>query len=115
MVFLGAFLVGGLLCALFEAVSQVTKVKPPVLLAAGIALGALCGALGVADALTQVAGAGYGIMVMGFGTAVFDAASKAIAGDCLAAMVLAGVVVALTIIGIACGAGHRMRQQHKLH
>lgn len=109
MVFVMAFLVGGLLCVLFEVVSQATKVAPPILLALGIVLGALCGALGVADLLTDVAGAGYSVMVIGFGTAVFGAAIQAIAGDWLAAGVLVAVVIALTLIGLACGIGHRVR------
>lgn len=109
MVFLMAFIVGGLLCALFEIVSQATKVAPPVLLTIGVALGALLGALGVADALTGIAGAGYGVMVIGFGTAVFGAASQAIAGQWLGVGVLAVVVAVLTVIGLVCGAGHRAR------
>lgn len=109
MVFLMAFIVGGLLCALFEAISQATKVAPPVLLTIGVALGALFGALGLADALTGVAGAGYGVMVIGFGSAVFGAASQAIAGQWLGVGILVGVVVILTVIGLVCGAGHRAR------
>lgn len=106
MVFVMAFIVGGFMCALFELISQAVKVTPSVLLTIGIATGALFGALGIADALTEQAGAGYGIMVIGFGGAVFGAANQAMAGEWLAAGVLVVVVAALTVVGLACGAAH---------
>lgn len=100
MGFVLAFVIGGLVCAVFELVSHLVKVKVPVLLLIGVALGGLFGACGIAAALLGWGGAGFGIMVVGFGNGVYQAAVSAFAGDALPAVLVVGEVVILSVIGI---------------
>lgn len=104
-----AFLLGGCLCAAFQVIGDYTKAIPPKILLLGIAGGALMAALRLSTALGAFGGAGFGVMVIGFGEGVFMAVQSALAGNWLPAAVNLGVVIALSLIGIVCGAAHLAR------
>lgn len=65
MMFVQAFLVGGLLCAIFQTALMFTKIGVPRLLIIGLALGGLGSAFGLCDMLSAFGGAGFSVMVVG--------------------------------------------------
>ncbi len=99
-----AFILGGCLCALFQVIGNYTKAAPPKILLLGIAAGAFLSALGVTSALGAFGGAGIGIMVIGFGEAVFMSVQAALMGNWMPALTTVGVVLALSILGSISGA-----------
>ena len=106
MSFIWAFVAGGIVCALFEAVNQLVKIKPPHLLLIGVVIGGLMGATGIVAAVLAFGGAGFGIMVTGFGNGVYQAAAAAFAGDPLPAVLAFLEVAILTCIGILASRLH---------
>lgn len=113
MEFVLAFIIGGLVCAVFELVSQLLKkAKVPVILLCGVCIGGLLSALGAAGVLLGWGGAGYGIMVVGFANGVYQAAVSAFQGDLLPAVLVVGEVVILSVIGILSSIAHeRVRRR----
>lgn len=63
LVFPLAFLVGGLLCALFQIVFLIVKCKPVWILMTAWCCGALFAPLGVSGALANFAGQGFSVMI----------------------------------------------------
>ena len=70
---IAAFFIGGAFCAAFQVIQDYTGSIPPRILLVGIGAGALAAALGIMGALGAFAGAGTGILVIGFGEAVYMA------------------------------------------
>lgn len=101
-----AFLVGGLICAVFEVIGELTGIKVPHFLLIGVLLGGIFGACGIAQALMNCGGAGFGVMVIGFGNGVFQAFIEAFSGNGLPLLLVLVEVVALTAIGIIAAIIH---------
>ena len=108
-----AFVVGGAVCALFELIAQLTHAKPPVLLTLGVIGGGVLGATGVINACLAAGDAGFGIMVVGFGNGVYQAAVQLFNGSPLA-MVLAIVEVAVMVaVGVLGSTVYRRVHREK--
>lgn len=105
MEFINAFLLGGTLCVIFQAVMMVTKIDPPKLLIAGCAIGALLTVFGITPVLMQWGGAGLAIMIIDAGEAFVGATMAAWAGDFSVALLVAGILVAVSTLGIIAGYG----------
>lgn len=103
MMYFTAFMMGGILCALFEIFARFTKLDPPHVLVLGIALGALLTPFGMMDALGQWGGAGLAIMVIGAGQALTGTTMALLGGNPAPILIILVLFVALTIIGIAAG------------
>lgn len=103
MMFINAFILGGILCALFQVFMIFTKLDPPRILILGFTLGALLSPYGMMDALSQWGGAGLPIMVMGAGNAVFGATMALLRGNFIPIVTLLCIFIILTLIGIAAG------------
>ncbi len=58
MMFLKAFVVGGLICVVGQLLIDLTKLTPAKILVSFVCLGVLLGAFGVYDKLVDFAGAG---------------------------------------------------------
>ena len=106
MSFICAFVAGGLVCAIFEAIGLLTNIKVPRLLLIGVIVGGLLGATGLVEPILGFGGAGFGIMVTGFGNGVYQAAVSALSGDALPAILTLLEVVILTCIGIVAARIH---------
>ena len=78
---IAAFFIGGAFCAAFQVIQDYTGSIPPRILLVGIGAGALAAALGIMGALGAFAGAGTGILVIGFGEAVYMAVQGLLQGD----------------------------------
>ena len=107
MAFLMAFLVGGILCALFQVALMVTKLDVPKLLIIGLALGGIGTAVGFCDWLAGVGGAGFSVMVVGAAQAIFNALMALFGGVWLPICVVIAICAALTVFGLAAGAVYR--------
>lgn len=104
-----AFFIGGAFCAFFQVINDYTKSIPPKILLIGIGAGALAAALGIMGALGGFAGAGTGILVIGFGEAVFMAIQGLLAGDWTGVITNFVVLVVFCLMGVVAGAGHLAR------
>ncbi|MFA6808446.1 MAG: SpoVA/SpoVAEb family sporulation membrane protein [Eubacteriales bacterium] len=104
--YISAFILGGIICALFQVFMMFTKLDPPRILILGFALGALLTPFGMMDALGQWGGAGLVIMVMTAGNAVAGATVALLGGNPMPIIMIFGIFVALTIIGLGAGFLH---------
>jgi hypothetical protein len=101
--YISAFLLGGILCALFQVFMMFTKLDVPRVLILGFALGALLTPYGMMDGLGQWGGAGLVIMVMSAGNAVAGATMALLGGNPVPIILVLGIFVSLTLIGLAAG------------
>ncbi|MDE6125158.1 MAG: stage V sporulation protein AE [Eubacterium sp.] len=78
MIFLYAFLVGGIICVIGQLLIDLTKMTPARILVLFVCLGVLFGAFGWYDKLVDFAGAGATIPLMGFGNSLANGIKEAI-------------------------------------
>ncbi|MDR1329776.1 MAG: SpoVA/SpoVAEb family sporulation membrane protein [Oscillospiraceae bacterium] len=76
--FLKVFFVGGVLCAVGQLLIDKTKLTPARILTAYAVAGVVLGAAGVYGPLVKWAGAGAGVPLTGFGSALAEGVKKAI-------------------------------------
>lgn len=74
LMYLKVFLVGGLLCALGEAIILKTKLTPARILVVYITAGVILSAIGLYGPLAKFAGAGATVPLTGFGHALAQGA-----------------------------------------
>ena len=78
MIFLKAFIVGGLICLVGQILIDNTKLTPARILVLFVCLGVLLGAFGVYDKLVDFAGAGATIPLTGFGNSLANGVKEAV-------------------------------------
>ena len=78
MIFLKAFLVGGLICVVGQLLIDFTKLTPARILVLFVVMGVVLGGLGLYQALVDWAGAGATVPLTGFGNALAQGVKKAI-------------------------------------
>lgn len=78
MIFLKAFIVGGLICVMGQLLIDVTKLTPARILVTFVCLGVLLGGLGIYDKLVEFAGAGATIPLTGFGNTLANGVKEAV-------------------------------------
>lgn len=103
MIYLNAFLLGGILCVLGQLALMYTKLDPPKILICGLTLGAILTPFGMIGQLVEWGGAGMVVMVVGAGEAFYSATTAAIAGNWMPTFILLGIIVVLLLLGIAAG------------
>ncbi len=81
MIFLKAFLVGGLLCAVGQILIDTTKLTPARILVAFVVIGVVLGALGVYKPLVEWAGCGATVPLTGFGYLLAKGTREAVVKD----------------------------------
>jgi hypothetical protein len=104
MIYLNAFLLGGTICVIFQIMLMVSKVDPPRILIFGFFLGAILTPLGIAPALARAGQAGIAMLVVNAGQASEGTAEGLLAGAPLNFILVIGLFIALTLIGICGGA-----------
>lgn len=104
MMLVQAFLVGGLLCAIFQTALMFTKIGIPKLLIIGLALGGLGSAFGLCDMLSAFGGAGFSVMVVGAAQAIFNAIMALFGGAWLPICIVSAIFAVLTVFGLIAGA-----------
>ncbi|MCL2540693.1 MAG: SpoVA/SpoVAEb family sporulation membrane protein [Firmicutes bacterium] len=103
MLYLKVFAVGGLICLIGQVLIITTKITPARILVAFVLAGVLLEGIGVYKYITEFAGAGAIVPIVGFGAAIAKGAIEMGAADGIMG-VLAGGLVA-TAAGIAAAVG----------
>lgn len=81
MDYVHAFWVGGLICALVQILLDKTKLLPGRVMVLLVCSGALLSAIGIYQPLTDFAGAGASVPLLGFGQVLWKGMKKAIDQD----------------------------------
>ncbi len=76
--YLWAFVIGGLLCAVGEALIDYTKLTPARILVSYVVAGVVLGALGLYRPLVEFAGAGASVPLTGFGNVLVEGVKQAV-------------------------------------
>ncbi|MBE6802715.1 MAG: SpoVA/SpoVAEb family sporulation membrane protein [Ruminococcaceae bacterium] len=79
MIFLKAFIVGGLICVVGQILIDKTKLTPGRILVLYVVTGVVLGALGVFEPLEKFAGSGATVPLLGFGANLAKGTAEAIA------------------------------------
>ena len=107
MMFLKAFIVGGLICVLGQLLIDLTKLTPAKILVMFVCLGVVLGGLGIYQHLIDFAGAGATVPLTGFGAALAKGVKEAVQKDGFLGVVTGGLqacaagVTVATISGLA--------------
>ena len=78
MIFLKAFIVGGLICVIGQLLIDFTKLTPARILVLFVCLGVLLGGIGIYDKLVDFAGAGATVPLTGFGNSLAQGVKQAV-------------------------------------
>ena len=78
MIFLKAFIVGGLICLIGQILIDLTKLTPARILVTFVVVGVILGALGIYEPLVKWAGAGATVPLTGFGNTLVQGTKKAL-------------------------------------
>ena len=78
MIFLKAFIVGGLICAIGQILIDLTSLTPAKILVSFVVIGVVLGGIGVYKYVVDFAGAGATVPLIGFGNTLAEGTKKAI-------------------------------------
>ena len=78
MMFIKAFIVGGLICVIGQILMDKTKLTPGRILVMYVVAGVFLGAIGVFAPLKEFAGAGASVPLLGFGAALAEGTKEII-------------------------------------
>lgn len=78
MIFLKAFVFGGLICVVGQILMDYTKMTPARILVAFVILGVILGGLGLYQPFADWAGAGATVPLTGFGNALVQGTKQAV-------------------------------------
>lgn len=102
--FVFAFIVCGLLSAVFQAIMMLFKLKPPTVLVIGFSLGSILVPFDMMAPLEAAGGAGMSITVMGAGRATVSGWFTLFAGNAVPLITVICVFLSLAVIGLIAGA-----------
>ncbi len=105
MMFLKAFVVGGLICVVGQILIDLTKLTPARILVLFVCLGVLFGAFGWYDKLVDFAGAGATVPLTGFGNALANGVKKAISENGFTGIVTGGLTACAGGVTVAVVSG----------
>lgn len=118
MIYLRAFLVGGLLCLIGQILIDKTKLTPAKILTSYVVVGVLLGAVGVYEPLVKFGGAGATIPLTGFGYNLAKGVKKAVDADGFLGIftgglkAAAGGVTAAVVLGLLCSVIFRPKDKN---
>lgn len=78
MVYVSAFIVGGIICVIGQILMDTTKLTPARILVIFVTVGTILGAFGIYDKIVEIGGAGASIPLPGFGNSLAKGAIKAV-------------------------------------
>ena len=81
MIFLKAFVVGGLICVIGQLLLDLTKLTPGKILVGFVVAGVILGGVGVYSYVEDFAGAGATVTLLGFGAMLAKGTKEAIAAN----------------------------------
>ena len=94
MIYLYAFITGGLLCAAGQVLIDFTKLTPARILTAYVVSGVILGASGFYEKLTEFAGAGANVPLTGFGNTIAKGVRESIDRDGFTGIITGGLTAA---------------------
>ena len=110
LMFVKAFVVGGLICVVGQLLMSLTKLTSARILVLFVVLGVFLGALGVYKPLVDFAGAGATVPLTGFGYCLAKGVAKAVAEKGLLGALTGGLtataggIAAAVVIGVLMAA-----------
>ncbi|MBQ9887279.1 MAG: SpoVA/SpoVAEb family sporulation membrane protein [Lachnospiraceae bacterium] len=81
MIFIKAFVVGGIICALSQLLMEKTKMMPGRVMVLLVCLGCVLGAVGVYQPFIDWAGEGASLPLLGFGNSLWKGVKEGIEKD----------------------------------
>lgn len=78
MIFIKAFITGGIICALTQILMEKTKLMPGRIMVLLVTLGTVLGAVGVYEPFVEFAGAGAAVPLLGFGNTLWKGVKEAV-------------------------------------
>lgn len=105
MVYIKAFLVGGILCLIGQILIDKTKLTPARILVSYVVAGVILGAVGLYEPLAKFAGAGATIPLTGFGNNLAKGVKEAVNEDGFIGIFTGGMKNAAGGITAAIAAG----------
>lgn len=108
MMYLKAFIVGGLLCVIVQILIDKTKLTPAKILVSYVVSGVILTALGLYEPLVKFAGAGATVPLTGFGYCLAGGVKKAVAENGLFGAVTGGLtgaaggITVVILMGVLC-------------
>lgn len=108
MMYLKAFIVGGLLCVIAQILIDKTKLTPARILVTYVVSGAVLTAIGVYEPLVKFAGAGATVPLTGFGYSLAMGVKKAASENGLFGAITGGLtatsggIAVAVIMGVVC-------------
>lgn len=105
MMFLKAFIVGGLICVIGQLLIDLTKLTPAKILVLFVCIGVLLGGLGIYQHLIDFAGAGATVPLTGFGASLAKGVKEAIQKDGFMGVVTGGLQACAVGITVAMLSG----------
>lgn len=103
MTYLWAFLIGGLICAIGQLLIITTKITSSRILVTFVLVGVLLQAIGLFDPISQFAGAGINVPIIGFGASLAKGVIGAVKATGLLGVFTGGLTA--TAGGIAAAVG----------
>jgi len=105
MIFLKAFIIGGLICVIGQLLIDLTKLTSAKILVSFVVLGVILGGLGLYEPLVDFAGAGATIPLTGFGNALAKGVKEAIQNDGAVGIITGGISACAAGVTIAVISG----------
>lgn len=93
MMFVKAFLIGGIICVIAQLLLDLTKLTPARILVGFVIVGVILGGLGIYKYVEEFAGAGATVPLIGFGALLAEGTKTAVVKDGLSG-VLTGPLTA---------------------
>lgn len=78
MIFVKAFLIGGLICALCQLLMEKTKMMPGRIMVTLVCTGAVLSFLGIYEPFLEFAGSGASVPLLGFGHVLMEGVREAV-------------------------------------
>ena len=101
MIFLYAFLVGGVICAIGQIIIDRTKLTPARILVSYVVAGVILGGLGLYEPLVKFAGAGASVPLTGFGNVLAKGVMEAVREKGLLGVLTGGFTASAAGVGAA--------------
>ena len=101
LIYLNAFLVGGLICVIGQILIDKTKLTPARILVAFVVLGVILTAVGLYEPLINFAGAGAAVPLSGFGYVMAEGVKRAVAENGLLGALSGGLTASAAGISAA--------------
>lgn len=106
MMYLKAFVVGGLICVVGQLLISLTRLTPARILVLFVTLGVVLGGLGLYEPLVEFAGAGATVPLTGFGNSLAKGAIKAAQEDGVIGAFTGGVTATAGGVAAAIAFGY---------